>query len=86
MAACGQELACLRLGSIADLWSDEAVRAARRLPSAGVHAARSATVASDWSGPGQLRSRAGAGGEGEDFADGGFLLAGSGSGWRAWIW
>jgi hypothetical protein len=53
-----------------------------RLP---VHA-RSAAVASGWSGPGQLRSRAGARGEGEDLADGGFLLAGSGSGWRAWIW
>jgi hypothetical protein len=36
-------------------------------------------VASGWSGPGQLQSRA-AREEGEDFADGGFLGGGFGSG------
>jgi hypothetical protein len=35
-------------------------------------------VASGWSGPGQLQSRAGAREEGEDFADGGFLGGGFG--------
>jgi len=35
-------------------------------------------VASGWSGPGRLQSRAGVGEEGEDFADGGFLAGGFG--------
>ena len=75
----GQELARLRLGSIADLWPDEARRAARRLPSAGVHACTpSCGGLRLGSGPGQLRSHAGARGEGEDVADGGFLAGGFG--------
>jgi hypothetical protein len=65
-------------GFIADLWSDEAGRAARRRPSAGVHARRSAAVASGWSGPGHRQPRAGARDEGEDFADGWFLAGGFG--------
>jgi hypothetical protein len=62
---------------IADLWSDETGPAARadRLP--GCTHARSAAVASGWSGPGQLQSRAGAREEGEDVAEGGFLAGGS---------
>ena len=53
---------------------DEARRAARRLPSAGVHACTpSCGGLRPGSGPGQLRSRAGARGEGEDVADGRFL-------------
>ena len=40
--------------------------------------ARSAAVASGWSGPGQPRSRAGGREEGEDVADGGFLAGGFG--------
>jgi hypothetical protein len=65
-------------GSIADLWSGEAGWVARRRPSAGMHARRSAAVASGWSGPGHLQSRAGAREEGEDVADGGFLAGGFG--------